>query len=75
MHYDADIFAQCVTMKEIRLEEHVSKLGMFAVSSTVKTMEKKSFNTFDLSWSVLLRVPSGLDRSGMISLGLVFDDI
>ena len=45
------------------------------MSSTVKTLEKKSFDTFDLSWSVLVRVPSGLDRSGMISLGLVFDDI
>ena len=62
-------------MKEIKLEERVSKVGMFAVSSTVKTLENKSFNTSDLSWSVFVRVPLDLDRSGMIYMGLVFDDI
>ena len=57
-------------MKEIRLEERASKVGMFAGSSAVKTLEKKAFNTSYFSCSVLLRVPSGLDRPGIISLGL-----
>ena len=51
-----------------------TKGGMFSVSSTVNTLEKKELDASDLSLSVTVIVPTAKDELAMFSLCLVFED-